>query len=309
MKVEYLRYLLEIEKQQSISAAAKTLYIAQTSLSSIVASIEGELNYSIFQRTPKGIIPTKNGERFLELAREMVGDYEEVLAIPHSSTNAPYQMRILMIPSLAVDMPLELCKQFQSYDPKCMLQFSVLPRQEVILAVIERMAGIGLTYLFPDEIESKNASTLKYRVNLKLLRKDRYYLVVSKQHELAFRDKVALHELYNYPLASTSNFKMGGSEKILGSFYQSNIKRTVFPNVYLICQTLIQQPNYIAFLPGSVVTKIIDRSMYSVIDLIDVDAPNEMWISMVYKEAREMRHSGKEAVRFIEEYVNRLPLE
>ena len=40
MKIEHLSYLREIEKCKSISAAAKKLYIGQTTLSAIIKSIE-----------------------------------------------------------------------------------------------------------------------------------------------------------------------------------------------------------------------------------------------------------------------------
>ena len=47
MKIEYLSYLREIEACKSISAAAKKLYIGQTTLSAIIKSIEDELGVAI----------------------------------------------------------------------------------------------------------------------------------------------------------------------------------------------------------------------------------------------------------------------
>ena len=43
MKIEHLSYLREIEKCKSISAAAKKLYIGQTTLSAIIKSIAGNI--------------------------------------------------------------------------------------------------------------------------------------------------------------------------------------------------------------------------------------------------------------------------
>ena len=68
MRIEYLEYLLEVARSKSISAAAKRLYLSQTSLSAIVNSLEKELNIKIFQRTHKGIVLTAEGEQALELA-------------------------------------------------------------------------------------------------------------------------------------------------------------------------------------------------------------------------------------------------
>lgn len=48
VRIEYLEYLLEVARSKSISAAAKRLYLSQTSLSAIVNSLEKELNIKIF---------------------------------------------------------------------------------------------------------------------------------------------------------------------------------------------------------------------------------------------------------------------
>lgn len=55
MRTEYLEYLLEVARTKSISAAAKKLFIGQTTLSAIINSVENELNVKIFQRTHRGV--------------------------------------------------------------------------------------------------------------------------------------------------------------------------------------------------------------------------------------------------------------
>ncbi len=67
-----LRYVIEIDKYSSISLAAKKLYVAQSNLSRAVKKIENEFDIVIFERTPKGIITTREGQRFLEHAKEIL---------------------------------------------------------------------------------------------------------------------------------------------------------------------------------------------------------------------------------------------
>ena len=50
MQLEYFPYVLEIGRQKSVSAAAKTLNLRQTTLSSILSSVEEEVGFSIFCR-------------------------------------------------------------------------------------------------------------------------------------------------------------------------------------------------------------------------------------------------------------------
>lgn len=67
-----LKYVVEIDKYSSISMAAKKLYVAQSNLSRAVKKIENEFDIVIFERTSKGVITTREGQRFLNHAREIL---------------------------------------------------------------------------------------------------------------------------------------------------------------------------------------------------------------------------------------------
>lgn len=306
MKIEYLRYLLEIDKQHTISTAAKNLYMGQTTLSSIVKSVEDELGYAVFQRTPKGVVPTHNGEQLLEAARSIVKMYDKVLAIKDGNA-LPYQMPLLLAPSLAVDLPLELNKHLCQVAENCMLYVHTMARNRIIPQIIEKTASLGVTYLYMHELQEKIDSAAKYHVTVEPLRKDSFFLVTSRRHELSGRKSVSLKDLTSYRYTSTSNFNLGGSERILGSFYHVNQRRTVFPTIDLLCKALLRQ-DYIAFLPGNIFEKVIDKNLYSVIRLDDVDSPNEMWICSVYREKKELRYAENEALQFIENYFREMDL-
>lgn len=66
-----LKYVIEVDKYGSFSLAAKKLYVAQSNLSRAVKDLEREFDIAIFQRTSKGVITTREGQRFLRYAREI----------------------------------------------------------------------------------------------------------------------------------------------------------------------------------------------------------------------------------------------
>ncbi|MCH4053940.1 MAG: LysR family transcriptional regulator [Atopobiaceae bacterium] len=72
MTLQQLRYLIEVAKAGSISAAASRLFMAQPSLSKALAELESEMGITIFERSSKGITPTEDGTRFLSYARQVV---------------------------------------------------------------------------------------------------------------------------------------------------------------------------------------------------------------------------------------------
>ena len=78
MNILHVKYAVEIAKTKSISKAAKNLYMGQPNLSRAIRELEENLGITIFKRTSKGITVTPEGEEFLEYARRIVAQVEEV---------------------------------------------------------------------------------------------------------------------------------------------------------------------------------------------------------------------------------------
>lgn len=66
MRLEHLRYLLEIDRCHSINKAAQNLFIAHSTLSYILQNIENDLGYLIFERSKQGVMPTVQGQKVLK---------------------------------------------------------------------------------------------------------------------------------------------------------------------------------------------------------------------------------------------------
>ena len=78
MNIQHLRYAVEVEKTRSITEAADNLYMSQPNLSRGIRELESVLGIAIFDRTPKGILPTAQGEEFLHYARSILSQFDEM---------------------------------------------------------------------------------------------------------------------------------------------------------------------------------------------------------------------------------------
>ena len=81
MTIQQLRTAMEAARTGSITQAAKNLYLSQPNASSMLRTLEQELGYEIFSRTNSGIVPTEAGERFLEHAKVILAQLQELYAI------------------------------------------------------------------------------------------------------------------------------------------------------------------------------------------------------------------------------------
>lgn len=78
MNILHLKYAVEVAKTKSISKAAENLYMGQPNLSRAVKELEESLGIVIFERTTKGISVTPDGEEFLQYARRIIREVDEI---------------------------------------------------------------------------------------------------------------------------------------------------------------------------------------------------------------------------------------
>ena len=71
MELKEIQYMLAIAKYGSILKASEQLYIAQSSLSQFLKNYEQRCGYTFFTRTNHGLIPTKEGELYIETAKNI----------------------------------------------------------------------------------------------------------------------------------------------------------------------------------------------------------------------------------------------
>ena len=78
MQMDYLRYLLVIEKCGSLNRASRNLLMTQQRLSKILAAVESELDCTVFIRTSRGVTLTGKGEKVLDAVKDILGIYDEL---------------------------------------------------------------------------------------------------------------------------------------------------------------------------------------------------------------------------------------
>ncbi len=72
MTLQQLRYLIAISEQGSINAAAQSLYVSQSNLSTAIKELERELGITIFTRSNRGVTLTNDGTELLGYARQVI---------------------------------------------------------------------------------------------------------------------------------------------------------------------------------------------------------------------------------------------
>lgn len=128
-----------------MSAAAKSLYIAQPTVSQAVAEIEAEYGVRLFDRLSKKLIITQQGRRLLAYARRIVGLFDEMERDLRDSA-APSLLRVGATITVGAGLLPQLAARHESLRPQAQIQAYVdntqvieqmLLRGELDLALVE----------------------------------------------------------------------------------------------------------------------------------------------------------------------------
>jgi len=77
MDSNLLKVFAAVAEKKSISLGAKKLKVTQTNVSLRIKQLEKNLGFELFHRVPKGVLLTKEGERLLPIAKEIVDKVKE----------------------------------------------------------------------------------------------------------------------------------------------------------------------------------------------------------------------------------------
>ncbi|MGN1195842.1 MAG: LysR family transcriptional regulator [Acutalibacteraceae bacterium] len=198
MNLLHFKYAVEIAKTKSISKAAENLYMGQPNLSRAIKELEENLGITIFKRTSKGITVTAEGEEFLEYANRIIAQVEQVEDI-YINKKVKKRRFSICVPraSYISEAFAEFCKNTKTDEPleyfyketNSMRTINNVSSNEYNLGIIRYQSNFDKYF--------RSMFTEK-RLISEVISEFSYVLLLSKEHPLAKKDDIDLHELADY---------------------------------------------------------------------------------------------------------------
>ena len=251
MTLAQLRYAITVAGADSMSEAARNLFISQPSLSASIKELEEEIGIELFRRTNRGISVTPDGDEFIGYARQVVEQYELIESKYVSNETVKKKFSVSMQHyTFAVNAFVEMVKQFG------MDEYEFAVRETKTYDVIEDVKNfkseIGILYIndFNRKILEKlfRESGLEFREILQC----HIYVYLWKGHPLAGKKEITLDDLEEYPCLSFdqgTNNSFYFAEEVLSTYeYKRLIKANdratmlnlmVGLNGYTLCSGII----------------------------------------------------------------------
>lgn len=229
MTLQQIYYALTVAEFGSMNKAAEALFISQPSLTSAIKEVENDAGISIFLRTGKGVVQTREGEEFLIYARQVYQQYE--LLRQKYGTAGKIKRKFGVSTqhySFAIKAFVETVKKFDTLH----YEFAIRETKtyDVIQDVGTLKSEIGILFL----------SGFNRKIIEKMLRENELvfhklidcvaHVYVWKNHPLAKEKSISFDRLADYPCLS---FEQGDK----GSFYfaEEILSEKDYPRIIKAC--------------------------------------------------------------------------
>ena len=187
-----LSYVDVVARSGSIRKAAEQLHVTASAVNRRIADLEAELGTQLFERLPRGVRLTAAGELFVHYLRRQTSDAERMRSqIEDLKGLRRGTVRIACSQALAFDFLPRAIAEFRRAYPQVNFVVKVVDHEYAMAALAAFDVDLVLVFRPPFLPNFQPLMTLEQRL----------VAMMPKEHPLASKRKLRLHDCVGYPLA------------------------------------------------------------------------------------------------------------
>lgn len=190
LNIRHMRVFVAVAEQGSFSAAAAALGLGSPAITATIRQFEDVTGAALFDRTTRHVSLTVTGERFLPIARRLLGDFEEALGdLDALSRGIGGKIRIAAAPSVLTRILPGVIRHFVAAHPDARLRLDEMNAGEVHEAVANGVVDFGIAGEWQDLPD----------IAFSPLFSDRFGVLCRADHEFAGQSEIAWSDLIDQP--------------------------------------------------------------------------------------------------------------
>lgn len=273
LSAKQIEIFYEVYKHTSMTAAAQSLEISQPSISKTLGVIEKKLNFKLFLRKGKKLVPTHEADDLFEHASIVHSQLKSFNAIANTyKTRSVDFINIGTTPSLAEGIIPKIIKKYNKIKPE--VKFNLINLNSIDLIEDRYKPDIDLTICFNSKNQPSSRSTIL---------KEGFHSLVSPLN-FNIPDEVYIKDIKHHPFVEITNLLSFYEESSISSYVKNNainINTIVKTDSYSSALSIVQDGMAIAILDDNSllkanankvkISKILDRNFKYRISVIKKD--------------------------------------
>lgn len=192
LTLRHLQLLVALDELRSVGKVANSLFVSQPAVSKMLSGLESGLGVRLFDRTPKGLVPTEHGARMVHHAREMLvrlhAAEEDLRDISEGRIT---RVSLGVLPASALVLVPRFIVELES------------STNDVTVSVREGTMDTLLPVLRNGDIDFLvgvlPSRAIGPEIRIETLYEDPFVVAVRRQHPLAEKRKLVWSDLRGYP--------------------------------------------------------------------------------------------------------------
>lgn len=273
LSAKQIEIFYEVYKHNSMTAAAISLEISQPSISKTLRIIEKKLNFKLFLRKGKKLVPTHEADDLFEHASVVHSQLKSFNAIANTyKTRSTDFINIGTTPSLAEGIIPKIIKKYNKIKPE--VRFNLINLNSIDLIEDRYKPDIDLTICFNSKNQPSARSTI--------LKEGSHSLVSPLSYNIP--DAVHIEDIKHHPFVEITNLLSFYEESSISNFIKNNainINTIVKTDSYSSALSIVEDGMAIAILDDNSllkantnkvkISKILDRNFKYRISAIKKD--------------------------------------
>lgn len=305
MTLQQLKYIIGVSEIGSFNKAAEQLYVSQPSLTAAIKDVENEFNIILFNRSSKGISLTSEGKEFIQYARQIYAQYDNLLERFDTSKKRKKKFAVsCQHYSFCVKSFIEMIKKYQNDNS---YEFAI--NETRTLTVIEDVSTlrseIGILYLSDFNRTALTKVFKAHDLVFEPLVSCRAFVYLHKDHPLANNPFITFDQLKNYPCLmfdqnASSSFYY--AEEILAEKEYPKIIRTTDRATNL---NLMKGLNAYCLCSG-IISNELNGDEYAAVPFQDTENhDNAMEIGYITKKNVVLSQAGTDYLEILKEHLTK----
>lgn len=194
MTIRHLRVFISVVDSESMTGAAKKLFVSQPSVSQTIRELENHYNIRLFERLSKKLYLTEEGKKFLSYARYIVSSFDEMEEKMKQSLESSI-LKVGASVTVGTYILSPLCENFLKLNPNIGVEAVVDNTRVIEDMVLKSQIDFGLV---EGPIHSKDIISKPFM-------KDELILVCGNKHLFKEKQKITIEDLANEDLIVREN--------------------------------------------------------------------------------------------------------
>ncbi|MBL1098602.1 LysR family transcriptional regulator [Streptomyces coffeae] len=188
-----LEYFLEVVRTGSVNEASRRLMVAGSAISRQIGKLEQEIGVALFERRPRGMVPSEAGTLLAAYARRAALETDQVLTEIRGRGRMGSTVRVASSQGAAQEFLPHAMASFREDHPGTTFQLPVVSPSQATRMVQDGSADLAVTFSLAPTPDVRVVHAQRAPIQA----------MVRSDHPLAQHDKIRLHDLLPYPVALT----------------------------------------------------------------------------------------------------------